>query len=201
MQSIAARLAGNPLFWLAIIGALFTWPIVRAYRAQAAMPGPRPILGNVSEFMLKDQYGQRFGTEQLRGKVWVAQFFDARDPDPATFQRMKELQHRTRALGESFHLVSFTVRPERDDRRAAAALSKKHRASRRAWSLLTGPKDEVARAVGGDMGVDLARIEPAVGRRLALIDRELRIRGFYDVGKSSTNRLLRDAGLLVNRGD
>ena len=51
------------------------------------------------------------------------------------------------------------------------------------------------------MGVDLARIEPAVGRRLALIDRELRIRGFYDVGKSSTNRLLRDAGLLVNRGD
>lgn len=200
--SIVERLAGTPLFWVVLIAALFSWPIVRAVRAEAQLPGPRPVLGTIGEFHLKDQYGQPFGTEQLRGKVWIAQFFRASSPDKVTFEQMSELQHRTRNLGEAFHLVTFTVDPEHDSRKVLAKAAKKHRASRRAWSFLTGRRAELERALGGDMGIDLEEITRATFSRLALIDQRLRIRGFYDLTMiDSVDPLLRDAGLLVNRGD
>jgi protein SCO1 len=199
-QDIAASLVGRPAFWLAAIALLFSWPLVRAIRNEAHLPPPRPVLGTVGEFTLVDQWGQAFGTEQLRGKVWVAQFFRANAPARTTFAKMEELQHRTRGLGDAFHLVSFAVDPDHDDRRAVARAARKHRASRRAWSFLTGSREDVRRAVGRGLAIDLDRVGPAVFVKLALIDQELRIRGFYVLeANDSVNSLLRDAGLLVNR--
>jgi protein SCO1/2 len=199
-QAVAAALAGRPIFWVLLVGALFAWPVVRAYRAEAQLPPPRPVIGAVGPFTLRDQYGEAFGTEELRGKVWVAQFFRAGTPERATFAKMAELQHRTRNLGEAFHLVSFTVDPEHDDRRALARTAGKYRASRRAWSLLTGPFEDVRQVLGGDLAIDVGQVAPAIFSKLALIDQRLRIRGFYDLeANDSVNPLLRDAGLLVNR--
>ncbi len=100
-QDIAASLAGRPAFWIVGIALLFSWPLVRAICAEAQLPPPRPVLGTIDEFTLVDQYGDRFGTEQLRGKVWVAQLFRANAPERTTFEKMAEQQHRTRGLGDS----------------------------------------------------------------------------------------------------
>lgn len=199
--SLAARLAGKPLFWIAIIATLFTVPLVRSIRAVAHLPPPSPILGHVTPFSLVDQYGHRLGTEELRGTVWIAQVFRAHG-DGAMTEQMAQLQHHTRGLGQQLHLVSITVDPHADTRAVLARYAKKHRASRRAWSFLTGPRAEVQRAVGGDLGVDLDHVTPAVLSRFVLIDRSARIRGTYDLRREGArDRLLRDAGLLVNRVD
>jgi len=200
-QRLAARLAGSPVFWIGLIAALFAWPVVRAWRSQARLPPPRPVLGTVADFTLTDQYGHHFGTEQLRGKVWVAQFLRSSSPDART-DEMYELQHHTRALGESFHLVSIAIDPAADSRVVLARYAKKHRASRRAWTFLTGPPDRVASALKRGFGIDLARPASAPPYRFALVDRQLRLRGFYDLRRPGAHgRLLRDAGLLVNRGE
>jgi len=200
LQDVASSLAGRPAFWIAGIALLFSWPLVRAIRAEARLPPPRPVLGTIGELTLVDQYGDPFGSEQLRGKVWVVQLFRASAPERTAFAKMAELQHRTRGLGDAFHLVSLTVDPDHDDRRALARMAKKFRASRRAWSFLGGSREDVQRVVGRGFAVDLDRVGPAVFFRLALIDQELRIRGFYDLeANDSVSPLLRDAGLLVNR--
>ncbi len=94
----------------------------------------------------------------------------------------------------------MTIDPDHDDRRALAKVAKRHRASRRAWSFLTGSREDVQRAVGRGFAIDLDRVAPAASSKLALIDQELRIRGFYDLETNdSVSPLLRDAGLLVNR--
>ena len=71
-QPAAARLAGNPLIWAALLGLLFGVPIFRSVtRRLGASPA---ILGTLPAFALTDQRGQQFGTRDLAGKVWVADF-------------------------------------------------------------------------------------------------------------------------------
>jgi protein SCO1/2 len=200
-QRLAAALAGSPLFWVTIIGCLFAWPVVRSLRAEGALPPPLPVLGTVPPFHLKDQYGQPFGSDQLRGKVWIAQFLRTRSSGSMT-DRMSELQHRTRALGEAFHLVSFTIDPRHDTRPVLGRYSNDHRVSRRAWSFLTGPPATVEAALRQGFALDITGDMHAHLSRFALVDRNLKVRGYYDLKlRSALDRVLRDAGLLVNRGD
>lgn len=200
-QRVASTLAGSPLFWVVAIAVLFSWPMVRSLRAQANLPPRSPVLGTVAEFSLRDQYGRAFGSRDLLGKVWIAQFLRTSAPAAMT-DRMFDLQHHSRGLGDAVHLVSFTVAPETDTRAVLARFAKQHRASTHAWSFLTGPRADVQAALRPGFGLDLAHLGPTALSRFALVDRRLRIRGFYDMRAERTfDRLLRDAGLLVNRGE
>ncbi len=109
-----ARLVAQPLFWAAVVGLLFGVPIVRSMtRRLDAAPA---ILGTLPPFVLTDQRGQPFGTRELRGKVWVADFMftSCEAACPLLSQRMADVGRRARALGPDFHLVSISVDPERD---------------------------------------------------------------------------------------
>src|SRR2546423_13433742 len=70
--------------------------------------------GTVPSFQLVNQNGQPFGSGQLAGKIWIADFIYTTCPGPCPMisSRMSELQ---KPLEKSdVHLVSFSVDPEKD---------------------------------------------------------------------------------------
>src|SRR2546427_7051085 len=119
-------LVGKPVFWVIAMAVIFAAPIVRSVRAK--LPPALPALGVIEDFTLTDQFGQPFGSAQLRGKVWVADFIFTRCPTvcPLLTERMGKVQHRARNLGTAFQLVSFTVDPEWDTPERLAVYAHAH---------------------------------------------------------------------------
>jgi protein SCO1 len=201
LQMLASALAGKPIVWLVFIVAMFTWPILRSIRAEGGLPGSRPVLGLVRDFTLRDQNGVELGAAELRGRLWVASFTAIEcEPTCAETRRvmakMDELRHRTRNLGDTIRLLTFTVEPDRDTAGRMSALSATYRASHGTWRFVSGPPPRVR-----DVLRDFQVTEGTPETRLALVDGNMLIRGYYDVAdKAALALLLRDVGLLLSLG-
>ena len=83
-----------------------------------------------------------------------------------------------------------------------------NKASQTRWTFVTGPFDQLKKTIEQGLKISMGRDEPnqalpsiSHGTHFVLVDAELRIRGFYDSDSDEAmTRLLRDAGLLMNRG-
>jgi protein SCO1/2 len=206
-QEAVSRLVARPLFWVVAVALMAVAPIASSLRLRP--PPPLPVLATLPPFELVDQDGRRFGSQELEGRVWVASFIFTRCATicPAITARMARIQDRTRELATAFHLVSFSVDPGYDTPARLAEYARVHRASPRRWSFLTGPEEAVKRAVasglkvsmGGGAGGDPAEIFH--DSHLVLVDGRGRIRAYYDSDEAkAVDQVVRDAGLLVNRG-
>src|SRR5437773_7686174 len=73
-QSLGAvsRVVGRPAFWVALLAVLFTLPVLRS--VFRPLPPAPPVLATVPAFTMTDQTGHPFGSKDLEGKVWVADF-------------------------------------------------------------------------------------------------------------------------------
>jgi protein SCO1 len=204
-----AALVGSPRFWILFVLIGVGFPMARAMRQQ--LPPPLPVLGKVPAFMLIDQNSQPFGSPQLEGRVWLANFIFTRCPTicPVFTGKMAKVQHRARNLGESFHLVSFTVDPEHDTAAVLQDYARRNKVSPRMWSFLTGPREDIKKTVVDGLKVHMTKDGPdddlmsiGHGSHFVLVDAQMQIRGYYDsANEESVNNLLRDAGLLANRGE
>jgi protein SCO1 len=209
-RGLVARLVGSPIFWALACGALFGLPILRSVRRQL---GAAPVvLGTLPAFTLTDQTGRAFGTRELAGKVWVSDFiFTAcQEACPLLSQRMQELARRTKQLGPDFHLVSISVDPERDTPPRLAEYAARYSASPVRWSFLTGPASALEDAVTGGFKVGMGReaITPDGGgatfwqifhgENLVLVDRRLRIRGYFPATPEGLDHLIEAIGRVVN---
>ena len=126
---------------------LFGVPIYRSMtRRLTASP---MVLGGLPAFTLTDQRGQPFGSRELAGKIWVADFiFTAcQGVCPLLSERMAEVGKRARHLGPDFHLVSISVDPERDTPARLAEYAARYGANPIAWSFLTGPEQAIQATV------------------------------------------------------
>ena len=104
---------------------------------------------------------------------------------------MAEVGRRARHLGPDFHLVSISVDPERDTPARLAEYGARYGANPIAWSFLTGPVEAIQAAVvdGFKVGAGKERVAGADGgpdfweifhgENLVLVDRQLRIRGYF----------------------
>jgi protein SCO1 len=172
---------------------------------------PPPVLSTLSPFELTNQEGRAFGSHQLQGKVWIANFIFTRCPTvcPKFTGTMGELQNRTRLLGDKLQLVSFSVDPEHDQPPVLHAYAEKYHADSRRWSFLTGDAAKVRGAVMEGLKVSFGRknedptdLEAIFhGTHFVLIDADLRIRGYYRSDEAdAVNSLVKDAEHLVRRG-
>ena len=205
LQARVASLVARPLFW----GALFS--IVSIVLLGRTMTRPTPAAPKLDlplpAFQLTSEAGQPFGSEQLRGKVWVADFIFTSCPTvcPKLTKRMAELQQRGRNLGEAFHLVSFTVDPESDTPEKLAAFAREYHPNPRRWTFLTGPLGDVETTVikGFKIAMGKEEVAPGLfsvfhGERFVLVDAKGSIRGYYENSDESLDDLMRDVGILVN---
>jgi protein SCO1/2 len=204
-----AALVSRPLFWLVVVLLGLAVPIINQVRRPP--PAALPVLGTLPDFRLVDQEGQAFGGAELRGYVWVAGFIFTRCPTicPAISARMAKIQHRARGIEQGFRLVSFSVDPAYDTPARLAEYARRYRASPRMWKMLTGSIDGMKGTV--EDGLKIAMGTPAGendfaslfhGTHFVLVDRDLRIRGYYDSNAPDVeDRLLHDATMLINRGN
>lgn len=208
VQGVASRAAARPVTWLLLVAAAGSWPLVWSLRTQ--LPPPPPVIATLPVFELTDQTGRPFGSKELEGHVWVASLVFTRCTTvcPAITAKMARIQSRVENLAPAFHLVSFSADPEYDTPARLAEYSKSYRASPRLWSFLTGSTSAVRGIAVQGLKMGLGREHADDGgieaifhdTHLVLVDARGRVRGYYDSeDEKVVDRVVRDAGLLVNR--
>ena len=159
--------------------------------------------GSVPTFQLVNQNGQAFGSNQLAGKIWIADFIFTACPGPCPMisSRMSELQKPLEKT--DVHLVSFSVDPEKDTPEVLRGYAEKLRAQPQRWDFLTGPKATIydLSKNGFKLGVSDGSEEtgvPVHSTRMVLIDRHGQIRGYYDaLAPDAVTKLLADTSHLL----
>jgi protein SCO1/2 len=191
----------------------FGFHIGRAMLADPPKQAPPPLY-EVPAFSLTDQFGRPFGSDDLRGKIWIANFIFTHCPTRCAdlTNSMASLQKRLRYMRDSVYLTSFSVDPEHDTPEKLSAYAEKYGAKQSTWRFLTGDLGVVKKAVvdGFKMPIEAGEPLPAQddvpvadqllnithGTRFVLIDRQLRIRGYYETDEESLDRLLGDVALV-----
>ena len=158
-----------------------------------------PVYSEVPAFDLVAQDGQAFHSPVLAGKIWVADFIYTTCPGPCPrmTSQMREVQDAIVKMPD-VKLLSFTVDPERDTPPVLAEYAKTHGASSQHWYFLTGPVTTLQKL---DRDVfKLGNLDASLehSTRFVLVDRQSRIRGYYDTSESRTiPRLIEDIYALA----
>ncbi len=173
--------------------------------------------GETPSWTLTDHMGRQVSSEQFRGKVVLASFVytNCGDICPTISARMQALQGRLREeglLGGEVQMLSFTVDPQNDTPEVLRAYAERHEADPEAWRFLTGSeaKTEQLLVKGfrfGRQKVSLKQPTPHAhadgtshyhkydvmhSKRVALIDRQGRMRALYDGTELDIDRVVRD---------
>lgn len=159
--------------------------------------------GTVPPFQLVNQNGQPYGSAQLAGKIWIADFIFTSCPGPCPMisARMSELQKPLEKT--DVHLVSFTVDPEKDTPEILRGYAEKLQAKPQRWDFLTGPKSALYNLShdGFKLAVSDGREEagvPVHSTRMVLVDRRGVIRGYYEATEADAiTKLLADTSHLL----
>ena len=175
------------------------------WRGQINQLANRPIrsYGTVPNFQLTNQNNQPFGSTQLAGKIWIADFIFTSCPGPCPMvsSRMSELQ---RPLEKTdVHLVSFSVDPEKDTPEVLRGYADKLKAQPARWDFLTGSKSMIydLSKNGFKLAVSDGSEEagvPVHSTRIVLVDRHGEIRGYYEAtAADAVTKLLADTSHLL----
>ncbi|MFO0902690.1 MAG: FG-GAP-like repeat-containing protein [Pirellulales bacterium] len=168
-----------------------------------------PTLFTAPRFELTDQDGATFGSKQLDGRVWLANFMftHCKATCPRQAARLLELQER---IGHWPHaarvrFVSATVDPKRDTPERLHEYAQSIGARTDRWKFLTG--DRTALWKLSKEGFRLPVADNALdtdnpfthSSQLALVDARSRVRGVYDaMVDDDLPRLLRDLQIVLS---
>jgi protein SCO1/2 len=159
------------------------------------------VYGTVPAFGLTNQEGKPFGSTQLYGKIWIADFVFTTCPGPCPMisSRMGELQKPLAHTG--IHLVSFSVDPDKDTPEVLRGYAEKLKANPQQWDFLTGPKSsiyELSRNGFNLAAEDNGDHNPVHSTRMILVDRHRQIRGYYDaLAPDAVTKIVADAKHLL----
>ena len=178
----------SPYVWGLVIG-IVTLTLIRPLLRH--VPDPPPVLSQLQDFSLTGMDGRPYGSAELRGQVYVANFFftSCRSICPAIMTGMVRLQNGFAARGiQGILLVSISVDPEHDTPEVLSDYAKGLGVDPLRWVLLTGDPEKV-RHLAVD-GFKTAVVPPppdapgpmdiAHSGKLVLVDGFGRIRGYYD---------------------
>jgi len=203
------RILSNPFLWAFFAGAVLLALLRPLLRFESPPPPP---LWSLPSFTLVDQDGRPFGSDDLGGKVYVANFFFTRCPSicPAVMESMSRLAERFEAAGMGgVRLVSISVDPNSDTPERLREYGARYGRNPSRWTLLTGEAGAVRKLLLEGFRVPMG--EPAeIGEglydiahtgKLVLVDAEGRVRGFYDATPGGVEEVFHRARqLLPERG-
>ena len=157
----------------------------------------------INDFSLINQNGKLISQEFYRNKIYVADFFFTTCPDicPIMTENMSYLQSELKDQTDVL-LVSFSVTPQVDTVDVLRSYANLKGVDDSKWNLFTGNKKDiyelarksflVAKNDGDGGKYDMIHTENFV-----LVDKESRIRGFYDgTNEEAMNKLLADVTIL-----
>ena len=197
--------------WLLFAGLALAVPMgALVLRAQARRE--LPVLAELPQFSLVDEDGKPFGKADMTGRVWIADFVftSCADACPRLQGKMKKIQDRLvpPEQGGEIALLSISVDPDRDTPQKLKQYGEVFGARRGLWKSLTGQQQEVEKTVVKGFHTAMAKMlregdatafDIMHGERLVLVDRQGRLRGFYEA--DDQDKLLRDARSLTAGGN
>ncbi len=203
--NVVEILVRSKLFWVFFLVFGFSYPIYRSLNR--TLPPELPIIAQVPDFELISENGQRFGSKDLKGRVYLANFVFARCPSvcPKMLADLEKIQKRVRGTGKKVAIVTFTVDPEHDNEKVLFDLARKHKANPFTWTFLTGTdKDAMFKLYRDGFKVGVEKnpkdlFDIAHSEKIVLVDGENRVRGYYSFETNDVNKLMIDVGLLINR--
>lgn len=212
------------LLVIAISGIVIAHYIRNSTTAEKSLPVYNPIDVNaemvdssiqrngyghkIGNFAFLNQDNQQISLNDVKGKVFVVEYFFTTCGTicPKMNAQMQRVQKKF-AKNKDLKILSFTVMPEVDTVAQMKRYAKEHQAISGQWHFLTGDKKALynlartsffvlkpAEAQNlGDAGSDFIHTNNFV-----LVDKELRIRGFYDgTSEKDVSKLLMDIPLLL----
>lgn len=165
-------------------------------------------LHRVGAFNLINQEGKTITEKDYQDKIYVTDFFFVTCPTicPKMTKQMERVYSEFKSNNDVLFL-SHTVMPENDSVPVLNEYAKKHNIDANKWNLVTGDKKQIydlarktyfAAITEGDGGVD----DFIHTENFVLIDKEKRIRGFYDgTSENDVDRLINDINTLLNEYD
>ena len=159
----------------------------------------------IADFSLTNQNGKTITQADYLGKIYIADFFFTTCPTicPIMTMNMADIQNRT-LEDDGVLLLSHTVTPEIDSVAQLKKYAQEKGVVDTKWNLVTGDKKQIYELArksylavqnDGDGGpFDMIHTENFI-----LVDKEKRIRGFYDgTKKEEVDRLMTDLTVLKN---
>lgn len=168
-----------------------------------------PVYGEkgqkIEDFRMVNQNGEVITLKKWDNKIAVVDFFFTHCPSvcPKMTANLKKVQEAYKE-DPMITISSFSVDPERDSSVRMKEFARKFKVDDQNWDLLTGDKTEIYRlarksfmvvATDGDGGpTDFIHSD-----KLVLVDKNKKIRGFYDgTSETETKNLINDIKKLKN---
>lgn len=175
---------------IAIVGLAGAWLFVLRDHATASQ---LPRYGQRPDFRFVDQAGSEVAGSLIDGKVTVINFFftSCQGICPRLNGAVQQVVAETKSLPD-VRFVSVTVDPEHDTVEVLREYAEKFRADSGRWSFVTGDEAQIRDfLVGLKLGFADKPVEHTT--RIALVDRDGQIRGYYQgLDEQAIEFLIRD---------
>jgi protein SCO1/2 len=166
------------------------------------------VMNTLPDFRLQSQEGEPFGSDELKGNVWIATFIFTRCVQTCPLQTA-ELVHIQNKLkdheaADQIHFVSISVDPAHDTEEILKGYAFTAGSDLSRWTYLTGKREDIwsLSKDGFKLPVTDVDADPqaliAHSQSFVLVDRAMRVRGHYDgLNKAARARLLRDLEVVL----
>lgn len=143
------------------------------------------IYHTIDTFTTINQKGEIITQQSMKGKIHVANFFFTSCPVicPQMTLNMKKVQESIDVSGLEF--ISFSIDPKRDSIQKMKQFAERFEIDETNWHFVTAEKEVIYKLVRNSYF--LLAVEGTAEKndfihseQVALVDRDLRIRGFYD---------------------
>ncbi len=203
------KLVLNKWFWTVFCLFFFCYPLYRSMNRE--LPQELPIYSTLPDYKLIDENGKPFGSNQLKGRVYIAAFHFTRCPSicPKLMENLQQIQKRIKGVGQAAAIVAYTVDPETDTPKVLFNKARELNANPYVWKFLTGKKNELSNLLIDGFKVPMGEAKPVEKNmydishagKLVLVDGAGKIRGYYSTDRVSIDKLMIDLGLLINRSN
>jgi protein SCO1/2 len=174
---------------LAVILAGFGYYVIRqADKSRSSLP----ILAEVPDFQFRDQNDRPFGRSQMLGRVCVVDFIFTRCQGicPVMADRYTHLYRLFREAPD-LQLISVSVDPEYDSPEVLSQYAAGYGITDGRWILLHAPLDHIKDLCENGFMLPAEDLPQGHSGKFALVDRQGRIRGYYDHDSDADQDLLK----------
>lgn len=149
-----------------------------------------PVIGEVQDFSLENVNGDQITLADTQGKARLVYFFFTQCPDvcPITTFMLSQTQKilvEDGSFGKDVEFVSISFDPENDTREAIKAFADRFKANYEGWYFLRGDQEAIRKLATNSFKVLIAgntKENFVHANRIALVDRDNRLRALYDAG-------------------
>jgi|688.fasta_scaffold928694_1 protein SCO1/2 len=164
------------------------------------------IFPKVPFFQFRNEKGEQITSNDLKGKVWIADFFftSCQTICPTMTTNLKRLNKETEDIKDHIQFISFTIDPDRDSPETLKRYKNHYGIESKNWTFLTGDEEKTHLLGIENFQIFAGRDDESQGGyahsgAFTLVDKEGFVRGVYlGTDAKQVDQLQKDLRLLLN---